>query len=85
MPSIVPYLIVGLRLGLSRGLVGVVIAEFVGSSAGVGYRIAILSSQQDLAGALALVILLVVVAVVSAKILDLVRRRVAPWYREDAA
>jgi len=85
MPSIVPYLIVGLRLGLSRGLVGVVIAEFVGSSAGVGYRIAILSSQQDLAGALALTILLVVVAVIAAKILELVRRRVAPWYKEEGA
>lgn len=85
MPSIVPYLIVGLRLGLSRGLVGVVIAEFVGSSAGIGYRIGILSSQQDLAGALALTILLVLVAVGAAKILDLVRRRVAPWYKEQGA
>jgi ABC-type nitrate/sulfonate/bicarbonate transport system permease component len=85
LPSIVPFLMVGLRLGLSRGLVGVVIAEFVGSSAGIGYRIGILSSQQDMAGALALTILLVVVAVVASKILDLVRRRVAPWYKEEGA
>ena len=84
MPSIVPYLLVGLRLGLSRGLVGVVIAEFVGSSAGIGYRIGILSSQQDLAGALGLTILLVLVAVASSKILDFVQRRVAPWYKEQA-
>lgn len=85
LPSILPYLLVGLRLGVSRGLIGVVIAEFLGSSAGIGYLTKILvATDFDMAGALALVFILLVTASVSLKILELLRRRLAPWYRESA-
>jgi NitT/TauT family transport system permease protein len=85
LPSILPYLLIGLRLGVSRGLIGIVIAEFLGSSAGIGYLTKILvATDFDMAGALALVFVLLVTASVSLKILDLVRRRLAPWYTEDS-
>jgi NitT/TauT family transport system permease protein len=85
LPSILPYLLIGLRLGVSRALIGIVIAEFLGSSAGIGYLTKILvATDFDMAGALALVFVLLVTASVSLKILDVVRRRLAPWYREDA-
>lgn len=84
LPFILPYTLTGLRLGIARGLVGVVVAEFIGSAAGVGYLIKILSSEFDLAGSLALTLILMVTANVSMILLDLVRRRVAPWYREGS-
>ncbi len=82
LPYILPYTLTGLRLAIARGLVGVVIAEFVGSTAGIGYLIGILSSEFDLAGALALTVILMITANVSMVVLDEVRRRLAPWYRE---
>lgn len=85
LPSILPYLLLGLRLGVARGLIGIVIAEFLGSSAGIGYLTKILvSSEFDMAGALALTLILLLTATVSLKALDLLRRRLAPWYKEDS-
>lgn len=84
LPYILPYTLTGLRLGIARGLVGVVIAEFIGSAAGVGYMIRLLSSEFDLAGALALTLVLMLAANVAMILLDVIRRRLAPWYREGA-
>lgn len=85
LPSILPFLLVGLKLGVSRGLIGIVIAEFLGSSAGIGYRTKILvSTDFDMAGAMALILVLLVTASVSLKALDVARRRLAPWYTEDS-
>ena len=84
LPSILPYLLIGLRLGVSRALIGIVIAEFLGSSAGIGYLTKRLASEFDMAGALALTLILMVTAAASLKILDVVRRRLAPWYTEDS-
>jgi len=39
LPSSVPYLLTGLRLGLSNGWRGIVAAELIGASRGVGYLI----------------------------------------------
>lgn len=85
VPSIVPYILTGLKLGVARAIIGVVIAEFIGSTAGIGYLIGILSSEFQIAGAIALTLILMITAMVSMKVIDLTQRRVAPWYREDAA
>lgn len=37
LPGSVPFIITGMRLGMGRGLVGVVVGELVASNAGVGY------------------------------------------------
>jgi ABC-type nitrate/sulfonate/bicarbonate transport system permease component len=37
LPSSVPFLISGLQLGVGRGLVGVVVGEFLASQAGIGH------------------------------------------------
>lgn len=85
LPSILPYLLLGLRLGVSRGLIGIVIAEFLGSSAGIGYLTKILvASEFDMAGALSLTFILLVTASVSLKALEIARRRLAPWYKDNA-
>lgn len=41
LPSAVPYLMTGARLGLGRGLVGVVVGELYAATAGVGYLITV--------------------------------------------
>src|SRR5262249_18049183 len=39
LPSALPFIVAGLRLGIGRGLVGVVVGEFIGARAGLGYLI----------------------------------------------
>ena len=38
-PSALPYILTGLRLGIGRGLIGVVVGELFGANAGLGYLI----------------------------------------------
>lgn len=40
LPWTVPFMISGVRLGVGRALVGVIVAEFVASQAGIGYMMA---------------------------------------------
>jgi len=44
LPSSVPFLIAGLRLGSGRGLVGIVVGELYAANVGIGYLIAIFGS-----------------------------------------
>jgi NitT/TauT family transport system permease protein len=37
LPGIVPFIIAGMRLGIGRGLVGVVVGELIASNAGIGH------------------------------------------------
>jgi NitT/TauT family transport system permease protein len=39
LPSALPFILAGLRLGVGRGLIGVVVGEIFGSRAGLGYLI----------------------------------------------
>ncbi len=44
LPSSVPFLISGLRIGAGRGLVGIVLGELYAANAGIGYLIAVFGS-----------------------------------------
>jgi len=46
VPNAVPYILAGVRLGIGRGLVGLVFGDLFGATAGLGYLI--LRSQQNL-------------------------------------
>lgn len=41
LPSTVPFTIAGMRLGVGRGLVGIVVGELVASTAGIGHMMSI--------------------------------------------
>jgi NitT/TauT family transport system permease protein len=45
LPSCLPFILAGLRLGVGRGLVGVIVAELYGASAGIGFLINIAGSM----------------------------------------
>jgi NitT/TauT family transport system permease protein len=83
-PAAVPFIITGLRLGVARGLVGVVVAEIFGAKAGLGYRIVISGNSFDTAGLFAGIFLFAVAGVVSVEFLKWVEQKLAP-YRFQAA
>jgi len=45
IPTCVPFIVAGMRLGLGRGLVGVVVGEMLASTAGVGHMMSLASSS----------------------------------------
>lgn len=82
-PAAVPFIITGLRLGVARGLVGVVVAEIFGAKAGLGYRIVISGNSFDTAGLFAGILLFAIAGVVSVEFLKYVERRLAPYRFQD--
>jgi NitT/TauT family transport system permease protein len=79
LPSAVPFIVAGLRLGVGRGLVGVVVAELFGATSGLGYMINVASQVFDMAGLFAAVVILAAAGVISTELIRVVERRIAPW------
>ncbi|MFD9943466.1 ABC transporter permease [Nonomuraea sp. NPDC059023] len=80
-----PLILTGIRMGVARAMVGIVVGEFIGGSQGLGYLIFRRSADFDLASALALTLLLVVIANVLMALVSLARRIAAPWYAEGVS
>lgn len=80
-----PLILTGLRMGVARAMIGIVVGEFIGGSEGIGFLIRRRAGDLDLASAIGLTIMLVVIALVGMGILNLLRRIVAPWYIEGVA
>jgi NitT/TauT family transport system permease protein len=78
-PAAVPFIVTGLRLGLARGLVGVVVAEMFGSSAGLGFRILVSGQAFDTASLFVGILLLALAGVIGVELLKYLERQLAPW------
>ncbi len=81
LPSAVPFIAAGVRLAIGRGLVGMVIAEFYTSIAGLGYMIVRYANAFETAKLFVPIVVLMLLGiglVQGARVLEL---RVAPWQR----
>lgn len=78
-PSSLPFIISGLRLGISQALIGVVVAEFFGSSAGVGYMVFQAAQSFNVGTVFMGVIILAAVGTILSKLMTALERAVAPW------
>lgn len=78
-PFTLPFIVAGLNQGLTRGLVGMVIAEIFGGNRGLGYVIQRAGEQFDSALLYAGLLLLVVVSLTLVQLLRVLEARVAPW------
>jgi ABC-type nitrate/sulfonate/bicarbonate transport system permease component len=83
MPATMPFILVGLRRGVALGFIGAVLAEFLGGSKGIGHLLqrAVYDFRMD--KAIAVVVIMVVVANIGLLIVDLIRKRAAPWSSDD--
>lgn len=79
MPYALPFIIAGLRLGVGRAIIGVVVAEFFGTRAGLGYLILVSSQLFDTSALFVAVVILAGVGVLSVIGLHRLERRLAPW------
>ncbi len=79
LPSAVPFIVAGLRLGVGRALVGVVVAELFGATSGLGFLITTASQVFDMGALFAAVTILAAAGVASTELIRLVEKRLAPW------
>lgn len=79
LPTSISFVVAGIRMGIARGLIGVVVGEFFGSREGVGYRILISSQYFDNGTLLACVLLFAFSGVGLVKLFEWMERRIAPW------
>ncbi len=79
IPYALPFIIAGLRLGVGRAIIGVVVAEFFGTRAGLGYMILVSSQLFDTSALFVAVVILAGTGVLSVIGLQKLERWLAPW------
>jgi NitT/TauT family transport system permease protein len=79
LPAATPYIFLGLKLSIPYALIGAIIGEFVASSAGLGWKIQVETSQYNTTGTMAgLVILMAIVTAMNA-LFTLFESRMLRW------
>jgi NitT/TauT family transport system permease protein len=79
LPGALPLLVTGLRMGVGRGLLGVVAGELFAAQAGLGYLIFVSSQQFYPAGVFVGITTLAFAGIVSVALIKRVEKRLAPW------
>lgn len=82
IPAALPFVLTGIRIGIGRALIGVVVSEFYAGISGVGYLIIYYSNRFDVATALVPVAVLIALGVGSTALLKWSQRRLTPWAGE---
>jgi NitT/TauT family transport system permease protein len=85
LPSALPYIVTGARLAVGRALVGVVIAEFYTSIAGLGFLIVTYANTFQTAKVFVPVVVLMALGVVLTAVLQVVEGALAPWQSRDGS
>jgi NitT/TauT family transport system permease protein len=82
LPSAVPFILAGLKLGIGRGLIGVVVAELFGSRAGLGRLISQSADAFNMPELFAGVVILAIAGIVMTAGFDRLEKRIVPWTRD---
>jgi ABC-type nitrate/sulfonate/bicarbonate transport system permease component len=79
----VPFFIAGIRLGLGRALVGVVVAEMFTALAGLGYMVVFYGNTFRTAELFVPIVVLAVLSIVITNLIYRLERWMAPWRRVE--
>lgn len=79
VPGSLPFLIAGLRLGYSRAIVTIMVAEMFGSEAGLGYMIVHATQVYDIPKMMVGISMLTLWGILGNEALKLVERRATPY------
>ncbi|GAB3475249.1 ABC transporter permease [Nocardiopsis coralliicola] len=82
VPNAVPYIFAGLHVGVVFALIGAVVAEFIGSRAGLGYILLLARSQFNVPGVFAILFLLMLLGLAFYGTMRWLERRVAFWSKD---
>lgn len=80
LPSALPFIFAGLKIGIGRGLIGVVVAELFGSRAGLGQLITQSAETFNMPNLFAGVIVLAVAGIAMTAAFGRIERRIVHWH-----
>ena len=83
LPAALPYIITGMRLGVGRAMLGVIVAELMAANAGLGFLLRDASETWDSPKLFVTVVLLAAMGMGSFTLIKKGEQRLAPW-RETA-
>ena len=79
LPAALPYMMTGLRLGIGRAIIGMVVAEFFTAITGLGELIVKYGNQYDTASMFVPIFILMLMGVSLSSALRRMERWIAPW------
>jgi ABC-type nitrate/sulfonate/bicarbonate transport system permease component len=79
LPSSVPLLLSGLRLGLGHALIGIVVGEMYGAHYGIGHLIAVSGARFQTDAVMVGIIIIAATGVAMTELLRLIERRFERW------
>ena len=82
LPSAMPFILAGLKLGIGRGLIAVVVAELFGSRAGLGRLISQSADAFNMPELFAGVIVLAIAGIAMTAGFGWLERKLVPWTRD---
>jgi NitT/TauT family transport system permease protein len=82
LPSAMPFILAGLKLGIGRGLIGVVVAELFGSRAGLGLLISESADAFNMPNLFVGVLIFAVAGIAIIAGFTQLERRLVPWTKE---
>jgi ABC-type nitrate/sulfonate/bicarbonate transport system permease component len=81
VPSALPALFSGMRIGVAIAVIGAVFGEYVGANAGLGYLMNVSSARLQTERVFAAIVVLAVMAITLFALVALLERRVLRWRR----
>ena len=82
LPSAMPFILAGLKLGIGRGLIGVVVAELFGSRAGLGRLISQSADAFNMPELFAGVVVLAFAGIVLTAGFTWLEGKLVPWTKD---
>ena len=79
LPSTVPFVATGIRMGVSRGLIGLFIGELFTAANGIGYIIALAGKQFNSARTFGMLLIFVLFCVAMVGLTQLLERKASAW------
>ena len=83
LPASLPYMMTGLRLGIGRAIIGMVVAEFFTAITGLGAMIVKYGNAYDTASMFVPILLLMLLGVGLTTLVRRAEDAIAPWKRAD--
>ncbi len=79
LPSAMPFIMTGLKLGIGRGLIGVVVAELFGARAGLGFLISESAAVFNMPNLFAAIVVLAAAGILMTAGFNWLEGRLVPW------
>jgi NitT/TauT family transport system permease protein len=79
LPNAMPFVMAGLDVAMILALIGAIVAEFVGSTHGLGMLMQSMNFNMDVSGQFSVLLILSVVGLVLNRLILVVRRRIMFW------